>query len=348
MKIKPLVLDEMLQRCRTSALSVAMMDATFSLLACSPSALPLLRDHELSTAFRYLDVPAQGPFCIQDFYQSPALVFPLALTQGTCYLLYFPTLPSPSVLQDRQEFVEDLAHELGHPLSILLGCAEVLAEEYADQLPQGAADLVRSIDRSAEEVLHLTQNLTTLSRICTQQHGGLTLQSLDLCDWLSAYCARMNSLLSSSGGQIFFSTALRYFPMDMEPFLLERILANLIYNSLRHSGKQEVFIQLQLQDDVPCITVMDHGVGMRPEQLEHLFTRRSPSADGHGLGLAIASACADALGAQLHATSAPDQGTSVSIRLPKHPCTGRLLSLRSPLFQYSSQLFARPPFSCIF
>lgn len=348
MKIEPLNLEQLLSRCRTAALPAAVMDVQFSLLACSPSALPLLRDHELSATFRYLVVPTQGIFSIQDFYARPAIVFPFSMAEDIYYLLYFPATATSAILQDRQEFVEDLAHELGHPLSVLLGCTELLLEEYSSQMPEDAAALVRTIDSNTQEVLHLTQNLTTLSRICAQQHSGLTLQSLDLCDWLSAYCARMNSLLSSSGGQVFFSTSLHYLPVDVEPFLLERILANLIYNSLRHSGEQQVFIELQLQEDDLCITVTDHGIGMQPEQLEQLFTRRAPSADGHGLGLAIASTCADALGAQLHATSTPGEGTSVSIRLPKLPCTGRPLSLRSPLFDYSSQLFSHSPFCCIF
>lgn len=347
MQVKPLNLEQLLQRCRNSSFPTAVMDTGFSLLACSPSALPLLRDHELTTAFRYLAIPLHGMFSIEDFYARPAVAVPFSTPEGTHYLLFFPPTANSAMMQDQQEFVEDLAHELGHPLSILMGCTELLVEEYADQLPDGAADLVHTIDSSAEEVLHLTQNLTTLSRICVQQHSGLTLQSLDLCGWLSAYCARMNSMLASSGGQVFFSTALHYLPVDVEPFLLERILANLIYNSLRHSGQQQIFVELQLQEDDLCITVTDHGTGMEPEQLEHLFDRR-PSGDGHGLGLSIASACADALGAQLHATSTPGQGTSISIHLPKLPSTGRLVSLRSPLFQYSSQLFSRPPFSCIF
>lgn len=349
MNIEPLAFSQLLESCRTSTLPIAVMDAQFHMLCCSSSALPLLRGHELSSAFRYLTVPTQGAFVIRDFYPRSATALPFEDGQQKYYLLYFAPSLSAKALQERKDFVEDLAHELGHPLSILMGCTEVLMEEYTEQLPSGAMDLIHTIDSSTQEVMHLTQNLTTLSRICVQDSGDLTLQSLDLCSWLSAYCARMNALLSSSSGQVFFSTSLHYLPVDVEPFLLERILANLIYNSLRHSGQREVFVQLEQEEEILCITVFDHGIGMQPEELEHFFSRdHAPSPDGHGLGLSIVAACAEVLGAKLEVSSTLGKGTSVCIRLPKLPCSGRMLSLRSPLFDYSSQLFSRSPFHRIF
>lgn len=349
MHIFPLSFAQLVERCRTSSLAIAIMDAQFHLLSCSPSALPLLREHELSSRFRYLSVPTQGAFVIDDYYPRRATVLPFREAQETYYLLSFASPLSAQTLQERKDFIEDLAHELGHPLSILLGCTELLVQEYAQEMPAGAMDLVNTVDTSAQEVMHLTQNLTTLSRICVQDPNDLTLQSLDLCSWLSAYCARMNALLTTSGGQVFFSSPLHYLPVDVEPFLLERILANLIYNSLRHSGQREVFVHLEQQQELLCITISDHGIGMQPEEVAHFFSRQhTPSPDGHGLGLSIVAACAEVLGASLEVSSTPGQGTSVHIRLPKLPCSGRLLSLRSPLFDYSSQLFSRTPFPQIF
>jgi signal transduction histidine kinase len=72
------------------------------------------------------------------------------------------------------------------------------------------------------------------------------------------------------------------------------------------------------------ITVTDNGVGMTREVAAHAFdpfyrasaTRGLP---GHGLGLAIVKRTVDALGGDCHLTSAPNEGTRITLHLPAAP-----------------------------
>jgi len=67
------------------------------------------------------------------------------------------------------------------------------------------------------------------------------------------------------------------------------------------------------------ISVRDSGRGMSAEEASRMFERFVKSSDsgGSGLGLAIAKGLVEAHGGTIHAESAPGQGTTVTIRLPR-------------------------------
>jgi two-component system sensor histidine kinase BaeS len=67
----------------------------------------------------------------------------------------------------------------------------------------------------------------------------------------------------------------------------------------------------------------DHGVGIPPQDLPHVFERfyrgdpsRTRATGGFGLGLAIAKALVEAYGGTITAENAPRQGTRMTVELP--------------------------------
>jgi signal transduction histidine kinase len=107
------------------------------------------------------------------------------------------------------------------------------------------------------------------------------------------------------------------------------LLSNLLLNALQHSPPaSSVELQLTTDAQTAVVVIQDHGDGIRPEALPHVFDRfyrgdpsRTRNTGGTGLGLAIAQAVAQrAQGSITLASqpdpSLPDQGTQVTIRLP--------------------------------
>ena len=93
--------------------------------------------------------------------------------------------------------------------------------------------------------------------------------------------------------------------MAGDPGILERVLANLIDNAIKHSPRGgAVHVGIARADEV-VITVRDEGPGIPADHGPHLFTRffrgdhTKPRPDGTGLGLAIARAGAEAHGGRL-------------------------------------------------
>jgi signal transduction histidine kinase len=101
----------------------------------------------------------------------------------------------------------------------------------------------------------------------------------------------------------------------------ERIIANLILNALRY-GRPPVEVKAVRSEEYRLV-VEDHGDGVSPEFVPRLFERfsrgeeaRRTGAPGAGLGLAIASAYARAVGGYLRYEQARPRGARFTFTLP--------------------------------
>ena len=102
------------------------------------------------------------------------------------------------------------------------------------------------------------------------------------------------------------------------------MLANLIGNAVKFTpAGGHVRVGLEPTSEGARFTVADDGVGIDPDELEHVFDRfyrgtRMPEerASGSGLGLAIVRSIVDMHGGRVAITSRPDAGTTVEIDLP--------------------------------
>ena len=103
-----------------------------------------------------------------------------------------------------------------------------------------------------------------------------------------------------------------------DPDQLELAIAELVENG-RVTGGQVTLSSSAVADSV-IITVRDTGHGMAPEILRRArepFFTTSGNATGHGLGLAIVERMMDGLGGTMAIASAPSQGCTVTLRLPR-------------------------------
>ena len=105
---------------------------------------------------------------------------------------------------------------------------------------------------------------------------------------------------------------------------MREVLTNLVSNAIkynRHGG----WLRLQHGHDARTVwlSVSDSGIGMTPQQLDHLFepfnrlgADRLPVV-GHGLGLSIARTLTHAMGGALRVQSTPGEGSRFVLELPR-------------------------------
>ena len=109
-----------------------------------------------------------------------------------------------------------------------------------------------------------------------------------------------------------------------DPLLLEQALLVLLDNALKYSSSGgHVLVCAKAKNEQALLEVSDNGVGIDVEHLPHLGERfyrvdkaRSREAGGTGLGLSIARSIALTHGGSLSFSSAPGQGTMVTLALP--------------------------------
>jgi signal transduction histidine kinase len=103
-----------------------------------------------------------------------------------------------------------------------------------------------------------------------------------------------------------------------DPRLLRRLVRNLLDNAQRH-GKPPVRVELRRERAQAILSVIDAGDGIPPSEREHVFLpfyRFGGDRKGAGLGLALVRQIARLHGGDATATTRPDAGSCIVIRLP--------------------------------
>lgn len=215
---------------------------------------------------------------------------------------------------DARRFVADVSHELRTPLAAMTAVADVLEQE----APLMSGDAGRAARMSIEETHHLTRLVNDLIEVSRFDAGAATL-ALDEVDVAEVVTATLR--VRGWSGEV--ETDLPEGVLArLDPRRVDVIVANLIGNALRH-GAKPVAIRLAGEPDRITLEVTDHGPGLAPEVLPHVFDRfykadtARARSGGSGLGLAISWENARLHGGNLVAANRPEGGAVFTLRLPR-------------------------------
>jgi signal transduction histidine kinase len=218
----------------------------------------------------------------------------------------------------QRQFVANASHELRAPLTRLRALSEVaLANSEAD-----LASLRRAHERVLASEQHLEQLIDGLLALTRGQAGLERREHLDLAALTSEALLARESQLRSLDLDV--RPTLAAAPTAGDPRLLERLIANLLDNAIRHNiPGGHVEITTGTRDRKPFIFIANTGPTVPPEQIKRLFQpfqrlggARTRHNSGHGLGLSIVQAIANAHRAELSASSRPEGGLIIEISFP--------------------------------
>ena len=205
-----------------------------------------------------------------------------------------------SRLEAERRVTADIAHELRTPVAGLSAAVGLLPPGRATDLVAGSVKSLRGLVEDVLEVASLDAHSASVETEPRQ---------------VSAMARRAVAGLDGVTIRIVEDAM-----VETDPRRVERILANLAANALRH-GSAPVTVEVE----GPLIRVRDHGAGFPPDLLLVLRTsgpqrfRTSAPSTGTGLGLTIATGQARLLGAQLTFHNLPERGAEVELRLPDMP-----------------------------
>jgi signal transduction histidine kinase len=216
----------------------------------------------------------------------------------------------------QKRFVANAAHELRTPLTAMRTAIEVTLTKPTRSSEQLEAMALR-VKRSVEQAEATVEALLTLA---TSELGPASHESVDLAT--AAEDALDAAAPAISERRLTVEASLDPARTRGDRVLLERMIANLVENAVRHN-KPDGWISVRTgnQTDAAVFEIANTGPNVSEEQIPTLFEpfaraeQRINSRDGVGLGLSIAHAIATAHGATITAHGRTGGGLEVSVAI---------------------------------
>lgn len=218
----------------------------------------------------------------------------------------------------QQQFVHDISHELRTPLTGISGNVQLIQRYGLDS----NMDALEAIQADTDRMSRLVNDLLMLARA---DYGGLHIDLLpvDLDSVVMTTFDRRRTM-SKEGLVTFKMSQMEPLRINGNSDWLTQLLLNLYDNALKFTPDGgSITTSLYSDGQYAMIEVSDTGVGIKTEDLPHVFDRfyqsdraRTHTGGGFGLGLSIAKWIVDEHGGDIRVESSPGSGTTFSIMLP--------------------------------
>jgi signal transduction histidine kinase len=214
----------------------------------------------------------------------------------------------------KQQFVDNLAHEIRTPLTTIYGYAE-----YMQKAVLSEDDRLSALQYIMSESRRLQMIAFQLLELANLQNNPVICEELKVSDLFDSVRQTLFGKLEEKNIQVAFHREIEMIRGDAA--LLESLLINLINNAIKACGRDgHIVLRATQKNGLKTITVQDDGKGMSPEILSQItepFYRgeksRNRNDGGAGLGLAICKQIALCHHAELSFTSQPGKGTEAKI-----------------------------------
>lgn len=220
--------------------------------------------------------------------------------------------------EERDDLLRAITHDLRTPLNAIYMQAHAVERGLGG--PEHATERGRSMLKSCERMSAMLQDLSDSAQL---EAGRLRLtpQPIDVGEMARELLERLRGGLDVDRVRLVVGAGVACAMADARQ--LERIFVNLVSNALKYSPPEtEVEVRVGTAADGGVeLSVLDHGVGITPEDQVHLFERwfrakgtRRP--EGLGLGLYITRLLVEAQRGRVGVESSPGQGSRFRVVLP--------------------------------
>ncbi len=286
----------------------------------------LFRDEEIQKAIKKVYDEKENSTLVailDDKYYSISIIYSDKdwSFNSSVILIYSDITSAKNIEILKRDFFVNASHELKSPLTTIIGSIDIISQGMAKD-EETINDLIERIGSEAKRMNNLVMDMLTLSEYETKNQNSqrqvVNMQSLaqELVENLSVLADKNKILISSNveDFNIFISYEEIY-----------QLLKNLIENAIKY-GKVNgnVWINVEQDEQHLIIKIKDDGIGIPKVDLNRVFERfyrvdkaRSRSTGGTGLGLSIVKHIVLNYNGHVDISSEEDEGTEVSVYLPK-------------------------------
>ncbi len=225
-------------------------------------------------------------------------------------------------LRTKTDLINLAAHEVRHPLTLIMGFSEVL-REYRDRLDGAESrEVIEKLSKAADRLRRSVVNMMEISRL---ESGKLPveLEEVKVAQLLEGLAEELQARNAEHDLELEVAEEARSVLADRDK--LEIVLFNLMDNAVKYSpsgSRVEVFARREGNEVL--IGVRDQGPGISEENLGLIFEpfRKGDGEErgaikGMGLGLYIVRRLVEAMGGRIEVQSECGKGSTFVIRIPQ-------------------------------
>ncbi|OEF97692.1 hypothetical protein BHF68_14390 [Desulfuribacillus alkaliarsenatis] len=223
-------------------------------------------------------------------------------------------------IEELQAYVYTVSHDLKSPVRAIEGYCQLILEDYRNQLPQDAIEMLENINTISSDMLIMMDKLLEHDRYSKKQVDG-TWTNMEPMIREIVEELRVSSI--NPKVQLIFCKSLP--DVWGDPILLRMVLYNLLSNSMKFAKNREtIVIEIDVRENNQEweFSIADNGVGFEPEyadKLFQLFQRLHSSKDfeGSGIGLSTVKKIIQRHNGQVWITGKQEKGATVFFTLQK-------------------------------
>ena len=225
----------------------------------------------------------------------------------------------------RRSLLSAVSHDLRTPLAAVKAGVSSLRSPDVEFSADDTAELLAGIEESTDQLSALVDNLLDSSRLA----AGVVRPHARVVSCEEVVHRALVGLPQHERVHVDQDVAAEPLPAVLaDPGLLERVLANLLANALRHAPGCDVRVSVAEQDGRVSIRVADTGPGLPRGSADRLFEPFQRLGDRNtatdvGLGLAVVKGFTEAMGATVTAEDTPGGGLTMVVELPSAATTGK-------------------------
>lgn len=222
----------------------------------------------------------------------------------------------------KTRYLSGVSHELRTPLNTIYGYSQLI--ERNNNLPEDIRNAAYKIGKSGEHLTSIIEGLLEISKIEAKKVDFLNKETLHFPQFIQSLVESF-SMQAESKGIGFSYEPCGYLPMyvSTDPNRLRQILSNLLSNAIKYTFEGHVTLSVSYKNEVAKFNIVDTGVGIAHEKIEHIFDpfwrAQNNNVPGTGLGLSISRLLTELLGGEITVVSKKNEGSTftLSVMLPK-------------------------------
>jgi two-component system phosphate regulon sensor histidine kinase PhoR len=224
----------------------------------------------------------------------------------------------------RRDFVANVSHELRTPVAAVCSAVETLRQTLGRD-PTASARFVDMIERNAQRLRDLLEDLLSLSRIESREYRP-ELAPLAVGTAVDQVLALLRERIERRKLRVAVDLPAKLPAVLADARAVEQVLTNLIDNAIKYCPGAALAIRAEASEQNVRVVVRDNGPGVAPRHQSRLFERfyrvdagRSRDTGGTGLGLSIVKHLVEAMNGKVGVDSAPGEGSTFWFTLPRAP-----------------------------